>query len=83
MRGIGWLGIATEWSYYPWSWVYRRYAKDKELYRLEEEAQEARRALWREDKPIPQSTIRNGTYNVANHGLEKYVRAARASQSGR
>ncbi len=36
-----------------YAWVCRGYAKDKDLYRLEMEAQEARKGLWASDKPTP------------------------------
>ncbi|HEY8514849.1 MAG TPA: thermonuclease family protein [Candidatus Binatia bacterium] len=35
------------------AWHYRRYSKDPELARLEEEARRARRGLWADPKPTP------------------------------
>ncbi|MCP4285698.1 MAG: thermonuclease family protein [Gammaproteobacteria bacterium] len=47
-----------------YAWVYRRYAKDKELYRLEKEAQEGRRGLCSSDHPIPPWEWRRGKRTV-------------------
>lgn len=33
------------------AWVYKQYARDRSLYRLEEEARAARRGLWSDPKP--------------------------------
>ena len=35
------------------AWVYRRYCRPPELLKLEEEAREAGRGLWREPHPVP------------------------------
>ena len=35
------------------AWVYRRYCRPPELLKLEEEAREARRGLWRDSHPVP------------------------------
>lgn len=35
------------------AWVFDRYAKDQELYRLQDEARVARRGLWVDPEPVP------------------------------
>lgn len=42
------------------AWVYRRYASDPALYRLELEARTARRGLWSDPKPVPPWSWRRG-----------------------
>lgn len=36
-----------------YAWRFTRYSNDPELGRLEQEAQQARRGLWRDDHPVP------------------------------
>jgi micrococcal nuclease len=36
-----------------YAWHFTRYSDDPELSRLEQEAQQARRGLWRDDHPVP------------------------------
>ena len=36
-----------------YAWHFTRYSSDPDLARLEQEAQEARRGLWRDDHPMP------------------------------
>lgn len=35
------------------AWVFDRYAADRSLYALQDEAREARRGLWRDSAPVP------------------------------
>ncbi len=54
------LDVNAEMVRQGYAWVYRKYAKDKALYRLEEEAQAARKGLWASDHPIPPWEWRRG-----------------------
>ena len=49
------------------AWVYRKYAQDQALYRLEEQAKAAKRGLWGlpETERCPPWDWRRGTCNVA------------------
>jgi endonuclease YncB( thermonuclease family) len=42
------------------AWWYRKYSKDESLGRLEDEAREAKRGLWADNKPIPPWDWRHG-----------------------
>lgn len=42
------------------AWVYRRYARDKSLFTIEQEAKEARRGLWSDPHPMPPWEYRHG-----------------------
>lgn len=42
------------------AWVYRRYARDKSLLTIEQEAREARRGLWSDPHPMPPWEYRHG-----------------------
>ena len=48
------------------AWVYDRYAKDKTLYRLQDEARSGGRGLWRDPRAISPWTWRSG--QRANRG---------------
>ncbi len=61
---VGNLDVNAELVRQGYAWVYRRYAKDKELYRLEKEAQEAKRGLWASDHPIRPWKWRRGKRTV-------------------
>ncbi len=49
---VGNMDVNTEMVRQGYAWVYRKYAKDKELFRLEKEARAAKQGLWRGYKPI-------------------------------
>ncbi len=61
---VGNLDVNAELVRLGYARVYRRYAKDKDLYRLEKEAQEAKRGLWASDHPIPPWEWRRGKRTV-------------------
>ncbi|MCP4043372.1 MAG: thermonuclease family protein [Gammaproteobacteria bacterium] len=61
---MGNLDVNAELVRLGYARVYRRYAKDKDLYRLEKEAQEAKRGLWASDHPIPPWEWRRGKRTV-------------------
>ncbi len=61
---VGNLDVNAELVRLGYAWVYRRYAKDQDLYRLEKEAQGARRGLWASDHPIPPWKWRKGKRTV-------------------
>jgi micrococcal nuclease len=47
------------------AWVYRRYAKDHNLYILQHEARRYKRGLWAEESPIPPWDWRKSTRHSA------------------
>jgi hypothetical protein len=49
------------------AWVYRKYATDPELYRLEREAKQQRRGLWASDGNIPPWQWRAGQRTIERH----------------
>jgi|SRR3569833_456374 len=50
---LGDLDVNAEMVRTGYAWVYRQYAKDKNLYALEDEARAARRGLWASDVHVP------------------------------
>ena len=54
------LDVNAELVKQGYAWVYRKYAKDPELYRLEEEARHAKRGVWATQGPMPPWEWREG-----------------------
>lgn len=50
---LGRLDVNAEMVRTGYAWVYRKYAKDQNLYALEDEARAARRGLWAGNDPVP------------------------------
>ncbi len=66
---VGNLDVNAELVRQGYAWVYRKYAKDKSLYRWEEEARESRRGLWASDHPIPPWEWRRGKKTVKKDAI--------------
>ncbi len=62
--GLGGEDVNAEMVRQGYAWVYRKYAKDPELYRLEKEAREAKRGLWAFSDPVPPWEWRRGKKTV-------------------
>ncbi|MCA9522148.1 MAG: thermonuclease family protein [Myxococcales bacterium] len=56
---LGRLNLNRELVARGYAWCYRRYARDRELFRLEALARRARRGLWRQRKPTPPWVFRH------------------------
>lgn len=48
------------------AWVFDRYAADRSLYALQDEARKARRGLWRDSAPVPPWEYRRATATRRN-----------------
>ena len=71
------------------AWVYRKYTRDRELYRLEDDARAARRGLWADAHPVPpweyrrKQRLENGAHALRSEAVPSGAgRAAEAAREG-